>query len=238
MTKADVPRGGPQVIPHPVEWRKGQARTWAVPEAFTLDVVERAVSSYTPTELLRGPAVDRPKEPGRRSAVLIAVYEGDRGPTTILTRRPPHMRKHASEIAFPGGSHDDTDASMWHTAIREAHEEVALDPLLPRFVGEIDRFVTGASFSLVQPIVAALDVAPELTASPDEVDLILHVPLVELMTPGVYRIEEWFYNDEWRTMHFFDLVGETVWGATALMLHNLLSILDTSGPDPAVRLAH
>lgn len=135
------------------------------------------------------------------------------------------MRKHAGEIAFPGGAHDETDESMWHTAVREAEEEVALDPKLPRHVGEIDRFVTGASFSLVQPIVAALDAPPKLTPSPDEVDLILHVPLVELMTPGVYRAEEWFYNGEWRDMHYFDLVGETIWGATALMIHNLLQIV-------------
>lgn len=156
--------------------------------------------------------------------MLVALYEGADGPTTILTRRPKHMRKHAGEIAFPGGGHDETDESMWHTAIREAEEEVALDPTLPRYLGEIDRFVTGASFSLVQPIVASLDAPPTLVASPDEVDAILHVPLIELMAPNVYRREDWFYNNEWRAMHFFDLIGDTVWGATALMLHNLLDV--------------
>ena len=225
MIDSDAPRGGPQVIPYPDKWRECEARSWVVPDDFTLANVERAVAAYTPRELLRGPAVDRPENPGRKSAVLVAVYDGDDGPTTILTRRPQHMRKHAGEIAFPGGSHDETDESMWHTALREAEEEVALDPTLARRVGEIDRFVTGASFSLVQPIVAALDNPPHLKASPDEVDLILHVPLIELMTPGVYRAEQWFYNNEWRDMHYFDLVGETVWGATALMLHNLLEAI-------------
>lgn len=135
------------------------------------------------------------------------------------------MRKHAGEIAFPGGSHDETDESMWHTAVREAEEEVGLDPTLPKMVGEIDRFVTGASFSLVLPIVALLDEPPALVASPDEVEVILHVPLAELLSPGVYRQEEWLWGEEWRAMHFFDLVGDTVWGATALMLHNLLEIV-------------
>ncbi len=226
MTEADAPRGGPQVIPHPVDWRECEARPWVIPEPFTLATIEQAVVAYEPSELFRGPAVERPKTPGRRSAVLVAIYDGEHGPTTILTRRPQHMRKHAGEIAFPGGAHDETDESMWHTALREAEEEVALDPKLPRQIGEIDRFVTGASFSLVQPIVAALAGRPKLTASPDEVELILHVPLTELMTPGVYRAEEWFYNGEWRLMHFFDLVGDTVWGATALMLHNLLEVTE------------
>lgn len=138
------------------------------------------------------------------------------------------MRKHAGEIAFPGGAHDDTDESLWHTALREAEEEVALDPSLPRRLGDLDRFVTGASFSLVQPIVAALDEKPSLTASPDEVDLILHVPLIELMSTDVYRTEEWLFNDKWQAMHFFDLEGETIWGATALMIHNLLEAITRS----------
>ena len=134
------------------------------------------------------------------------------------------MRKHAGEVSFPGGANDETDESLWHTAVREAHEEVSLDPELPKLVGELDRFVTGASFSLVQPIVARLAEPPLLVASPDEVEVILHVPLVELFHPGVYRQEEWFWDGAWRTMHFFDLVGDTVWGATALMLHNLLEV--------------
>lgn len=156
--------------------------------------------------------------------MLVALYDGADGATTILTRRPQHMRKHAGEVSFPGGANDEDDESLWHTAVREAHEEVALDPQLPRQVGELDSFVTGASFSLVQPIVAELDEPPLLVASPDEVEVILHVPLLELLSPGVYRQEEWFWDGDWRTMHYFDLVGDTVWGATALMLHNLLEV--------------
>lgn len=160
--------------------------------------------------------------------MLVAVYDGADGATTILTRRPQHMRKHAGEVSFPGGAHDPEDESMWHTAVREAHEEVALDPSLPSRVGELDTFVTGASYSLVKPIVASLDEPPMLVASPDEVDVILHVPLLELLSDGVYRQEEWLWQDEWRTMHYFDLVGDTVWGATALMLHNLLEVVTQS----------
>ena len=225
MIKPDASRGGPQVIPRPAEWRHIEVSGWTAPEPFTTASIGEALAQYTPGEILRGPAVDRPKKQGRRSAVLVAVYDGADGPTTILTRRPPHMRKHAGEIAFPGGAHDETDESLWHTALREAEEEVALDPSLPRRLGDLDRFVTGASFSLVQPVVVALDVEPTLTASPDEVDLILHVPLAELMSTDVYRAEEWFWNNDWQVMHFFDIEGETIWGATALMIHNLLEVI-------------
>lgn len=220
-------RGGPQPIPRPEQWRAGDGATWSegAQHQLTTNIVAEKVGAYNASTIVRGPAVQRPSQEGRKSAVLVAVYDGADGATTILTRRPQHMRKHAGEVSFPGGAHDDEDESMWHTAVREAHEEVALDPSLPTQLGELDTFVTGASYSLVRPIVASLDAPPLLVASPDEVDVILHVPLVELLSEGVYRQEEWLWEDQWRTMHYFDLVGDTVWGATALMLHNLLEVV-------------
>ena len=182
--------------------------------------------------MLRGPAVRRPQRQGRKSAVLIALYPGKSGATMILTRRPKHMRKHAGEIAFPGGAVDEQDESLWHTALREAEEEVALDPQLPEHVVDLDRFVTGASFSLVQPIVARLPERPNLVASPDEVDRIIETPLRDLLDPDVYRSEEWYWQDQWMPMDFFALGGETVWGATALMIHHLLEVV-THGSDGA-----
>lgn len=219
-------RGGPQPIPRPPKWRLLETGPpIADPDSLSLEIIEERIRAYQASEIVRGPAVQRPLNPGRRSAVLVGLYESNEGPSTILTRRPLHMRKHAGEVAFPGGAQDDVDASLWHTAVREAHEEIDLDPSLPRRIGELDRFVTGASFSLVEPHVAHLDVVPPLTPSPDEVDEILYVPIAELVRPDVYRQEEWFWNDTWRKMHFFDLVGDTVWGATALMLHNLLEVV-------------
>ena len=53
------------------------------------------------------------------------------------------------------------------------------------------------------------------------------MPLRELVSPGVHRVEDWFWNEQWTAMHFFDLVGDTVWGATSLMLHNLLTVLSS-----------
>lgn len=218
-------RGGFQHIPRPTKWRPIDLGAPLPGEgALSLERIEDRVSSYRASEIVRGPAVQRPRNPGRRSAVLVSLYNSTDGPSTILTRRPLHMRKHPGEVSFPGGAHDEEDPTLWDTAIREAHEEIDLHPSIPRRIGELDRFVTGASFSLVEPHVALLDSMPELTPSPDEVDEILHVPIAELIRPEVYRQEEWFWNDEWRRMHFFELEGDTVWGATALMLHNLLEV--------------
>ena len=228
-------RGGDQVIPRPEDWRLAGPPPWASlkqSDVTDLDRLCAVLSQRRPSDLIRGPLVQRPDAKGRDSAVLVALYPGERGATLILTKRPLHMRTHAGEIAFPGGSVDSTDGSLWETALREANEEIGLDPTLATHVGELDRFITGASYSLVQPIVGRLDVRPALVASPDEVDSIIEVPLVELIEEGVYRHEEWRRDGPWVSLHFFELTGETVWGATALMIHNLLELAG-SGRGPA-----
>ena len=228
-------RGGSQPIPRPDAWKPGGPPTWhgltASDLLDTATAFER-IATYSPSELVRGPAVDRPASPGRRSAVLVALFPGEAGLTTLLTKRAAHLRKHAGEISFPGGAVDDTDESLWHTATREAHEEIALPPASVERLGMLDRFVTGASYSMVQPIVGRLDGRPDVVASPDEVASVIETPLGELVAPGVYRQEIWPFGGAEFAMHFFDLVGETVWGATALMLDNLLNVIAGAEPNP------
>lgn len=219
--------GGPQEIPRPEKWEAGGPPPWVDANTTSFDVatIEAMFSSYEPRDLpiLRVP--DVPLQPPRTSAVLVSVYDGPAGATTILTRRPLHMRNHPGQVAFPGGVTDDDDKTSWATAVREAHEEIDLHPSQPRQIGALDRFVTGGSFSLVAPMLAALDTKPDLTAAPDEVEAILHVPLIGLLRPDVYRHERWSWQGEVMSVHFFELVGDTVWGATALILHRLLELL-------------
>ena len=143
------------------------------------------------------------------------------------------MRSHTWEISFPGGRADDGE-SPWQTALREANEEVALDPEVVRPIGELDRFVTVGSRSLVYPMVGAMPGRPRLTASPAEVDQVLYVPLAELLLDEVYREELWPIGGAMRAITFFELHGNTVWGATAAMLRQLLSL--TVGVDDEVFL--
>ena len=226
-------RGGPQFIPRPPDWSHGDPPSWIEPASPTLSVADVAarLRNYAPREIVRSSATRRPDARGPRSAVLIGLYDSDDGATTILTRRPEHMRKHAGEVAFPGGAVDDTDESLWAAATREAHEEIDLHPTAVQRIGELDRFVTGASYSLVTPFVGSIAELPDLTPSPDEVDEIIHVPLTELLDTEVYRHERWLWEGEWRSMHFFDLMGDTVWGATAVMLHRFLEVISGADDD-------
>jgi 8-oxo-dGTP pyrophosphatase MutT (NUDIX family) len=155
--------------------------------------------------------------------VLIALYDHDGEPHVVLTRRSPELRSHTWEVSFPGGRADDGE-SPWQTALREANEEIALDPTTVRPIGELDQFVTVGSRSLVHPVVGALPDRPTLRAAPAEVDQILHVPLSELVADDVFREELWPIGEAWRAITFFELYGNTVWGATAAMLRQLLDV--------------
>jgi 8-oxo-dGTP pyrophosphatase MutT (NUDIX family) len=162
----------------------------------------------------------------RESAVLCVLYEDGGEPHVVLTRRSPQMRSHAHEVSFPGGRKDETDPDLWFTALREAEEEVALDPGSVTRIGELDRFVTVGSQSLIHPFVAVADSKPEIhVASPHEVEAIVHVSLGELLREDVWREEIWGFRQYGvRALTFFEIEGDTIWGATGSMLRQLLAI--------------
>ena len=154
--------------------------------------------------------------------MLIALY-ADPEVTVVLTRRPQNMRTHSGEVSFPGGAQDPGE-TLWETACREAREEVQLDTSLLRRIGELDHLTTVSSRARIVPFVARLEQAPSLVANPDEVDAILRVPLSELLASDVYREEIWKWpgSTQERPVYFFEIDGDTIWGATANLLRQLL----------------
>ena len=219
----EIGRGGSQKIPRPDSWHLGAPAPWEGKErrAFTLEALESAISGYNSRTL-----TDQRNEQ-RRSAVLIPIYCSAQDELhVILTRRSAMMKHHTHEVSFPGGNQEPEDQDLWATAIREAHEEIGLNPELPRFVGTLDSFVTVGSNSLVTPFVGILDTVPALEANPIEVEEIIDVPLAELLNPDIFREEIWQWRDgKSRPVFFFELIGDTVWGATASMLRQFLVVL-------------
>ena len=169
----------------------------------------------------------------RASAVLIALADGPQGAEVLLTKRSMDLRNHRGEISFPGGRVDSGE-TYEQTALREADEEVALPGDQLDLIGRLDPLSTVVSRSYIVPVVATLSgTPPSLQASAAEVDRILWVPLAELTRADTYREEWWGTAPLDRPMFFFHLDDETVWGATARIIHQLLRVaLDVDSPEP------
>ncbi len=162
------------------------------------------------------------------------LYVHDGELHVILTRRSLHVRTHRLEVSFPGGASEPGDADLWATACREANEEIGLDPAAAVRIGELDPFVTVGSDSFVHPFVAELPAGrPErLRPEPAEVEKILHVPLTDLLAPATFREELWPRDGTLRPITFFEIPGDTVWGATAAILRQLLALATATATAP------
>jgi peroxisomal coenzyme A diphosphatase NUDT7 len=215
-------RGGSQVVPRPEGWRLGGPAPWPAPHeggTFALDAVVDAVRRQPPN------ANEVPLFQGARaSAVLVALHDGPVGAEVLLTRRSQSLRSHRGEISFPGGRLDQ-DETPEHAALREADEEVALSPEAVELVGRLPPLATVVSLSHIVPVVGRLRARPALRPAAAEVERILHVPLRDLADPAFFREEWWGEREMARSIYFFELEDETIWGATAHILVDLLSVV-------------
>jgi 8-oxo-dGTP pyrophosphatase MutT (NUDIX family) len=212
--------GGAQSIPRPPVWAAGES---AAPAAHPLTLTVADVAAA-----LRNAPPGRPIAPAfpdaRLSAVLVALADGPDGAEVLLTRRSMDLRNHRGEISFPGGRVDHGETVV-DAALREAHEEVGLDPAAVDVFGELEHLNTVVSRSYIVPVVARVAVPVALAPASPEVERVFWLPLGELVRPDTYRSERWGREPTDRLLHFFELDDETVWGATAHMLVDLLNRL-------------
>jgi 8-oxo-dGTP pyrophosphatase MutT (NUDIX family) len=230
-------RGGPQLIPRPDAIGAGGPPPWS-----QLGPAERVITADDLRRTFRGrvgaPSFVEETGAARASAVLAPFYDLDGELYTVLTRRSWDLRSHTGEVSFPGGRQEASE-TLLDAALREAHEEIGLDSTTVETLGELDHLMTISSRSFIVPFVALLPDVPVLHPNPDEVDAVLHVPVRELLLDEVYREERWKFATPppWvppdlvatgepteRSIFFFELVGDTVWGATAAMLRHLLGM--------------
>lgn len=170
--------------------------------------------------------------PGRPAAVLAAIFDEGGQAHVVLTRRSARLRSHTGEVSFPGGRLDPGETPR-AAALRETHEEVGIAPAAVEIVGTLSPLSTWSSPAAITPFVGLLSGRPELRPNPAEVERAFTVPLVELYAPECYREELWRTADgAERAITFFEVVGDTVWGATGRMLRQLLDLI-WAATDPA-----
>jgi len=168
------------------------------------------------------------------AAVLVPLVMRERA-SVLLTQRTAHLKKHAGQISFPGGRMEPTDADAVAAALREAHEEVGLDPRRVEVLGSLPTYTTGTGF-IVTPVVGLI--APDdsehlqlsLRPDPGEVEEAFEVPLDFLMDPRHHQRRA--FDLSGTSLEFFSMPWSSdagkeyfIWGATAAMLRNLYRFL-------------
>ena len=156
----------------------------------------------------------------RPAAVLVAFIEGAQGVEVVLTKRASHLQHHPGQIAFPGGKVDATDADAIAAALREAHEEIGLDPAHTRILGTMAAHETVTSFS-VTPVLCRITGTFTPVPEAGEVDEVFRVPLAHFIDPARFRIEQRRWRGEWRRYYVVPYGPYYIWGATARILRAL-----------------
>lgn len=194
-----------------------------------LEPVRRAATQMTPEDLtgFSAPA----GATTRAGAVLMLFGEGDQGPDLVLTERAHDMRSHPGQVSFPGGSVDEGDTDAAHTALREAHEEIGLDPSGVHVFGVLPQLWLPPSNFTVTPVLGWWHTPSAVRAvDPAEVHAVYRVPVEELLDPA-HRVSV-RHPSGWTGPAF--LIGDdkdlVLWGFTAGIVSRLLDFLGWTRP--------
>jgi 8-oxo-dGTP pyrophosphatase MutT (NUDIX family) len=180
--------------------------------------LRQALASSADAELLLGDMIEHDQSEGTPAAVLIAVTERAE-PGVILTVRREHLRTHAGQVAFPGGRIDPGEDAV-AAALREAHEEILLDPSSVEVVGAIGPYRTVTGY-VVTPVIGVIPADLPLESHEHEVADWFESPLAFLLDPANQQRRSALFQGRSRHYYEIDWNGRRIWGATAAMIVNL-----------------
>lgn len=167
----------------------------------------------------------RTERPGLvASAVLVPVLVGPDGVSVLFTKRSEHLNHHRGQISFPGGKWSPEDPTLLDTALREADEEIGLDPRDVEVLGELDEVWTPTGFTIL-PFVGLIRAPYLFRVNPDEIDRLIEVPWERIPAAGAFDCELKWVNGEPLEICRFAVDDDVIWGATARITRNLMALL-------------
>lgn len=168
------------------------------------------------------------EQPPVPAAVLVPIITHP-APTILLTRRTSHLKKHAGQVSFPGGRIDPGDGDAETAALREAQEEVGLDPAMVEVIGRMDDYVTGTGYRIT-PVLGLLPPGLSYNPSPHEVDAVFEFPFATLLDPDAPKRQRQHVRGQWREYWVWPHPDHFIWGATAAIMHHLAGKLRCASP--------
>lgn len=161
------------------------------------------------------------------AAVLVPFVEDGGAWSLVFTRRSDELSRHSGEISFPGGRVDDGESAR-DAALREAHEELGIDPTTVDLIGALPEALTVVSGYHISPWVGVIP-NTDFQPNPREIADVIVVPLTEVTAPGVRREQRFIRAGSLMTNPAYDVGPNTIWGATARILTDLLDLLAGTG---------
>jgi len=161
----------------------------------------------------------------RLAAVLVPIVTREDEHSLLLTQRARHLRNHAGQISFPGGSAEDRDESPVETALREAREEIGLDRQHVELIGTLPEYYTGSGFR-VTPVVGFVHPPFDVVIDPLEVIETFEVPLTYILDPVNHEKNSVFIKGHLHRGHAFPYNGKYIWGMTAAVIMSLYQLLN------------
>ena len=195
--------------------------------ARTLPGVE-AQLRFVPNPVRSGWVAGHFPADARSAAALLLLYPSETGVAMPLTVRASGLARHAGQISLPGGATDEGE-TLAQTALREASEEIGVDPDTVRILGELTPVHVIVSGFTLHPVVGVTDRRPDFQAAPHEVDEILEVSLDDLRDASRIRVGTRMREGMAVEYPYFDLLGHQVWGATAMVLGEFVCVLTEVG---------
>lgn len=166
----------------------------------------------------------------RQGAVMVLLYPKNGELFTVLILRNIYAGTHSGQVSFPGGKREAEDESLWHTALREANEEVGITLEKVKLIGELTQVYIPPSRFLVTPFLAFAEEPPEFQRDRIEVKRIIETP-ISVFLNSTSILEKMMFVESVNTeipIKYYDVNGEVVWGATAMMLSEMAEILNKS----------
>ncbi|HUX58403.1 MAG TPA: CoA pyrophosphatase [Bacteroidales bacterium] len=172
-----------------------------------------------------------PRIPGsdaREAAILILLYPHNGSLSTVFMQRPDYDGVHSGQISFPGGKREVSDKNIVQTALRETYEETGVDPSKISVINTLTPLFIPVSNIIVTPVIGWIKERPVFNHQPEEVVFLIEADIKRFLDPSIVKVKPFDIRGEMIEVKYYDYYGNVIWGATAMIMNELLTIIRNS----------